>query len=181
MRDGLHHAHSSYLKNVSAIKNGASHRTGNFENQGGFTMRLWVWYCEGHGWTAIFYLIYKFTKSVVGWVIGRSACVFYGRTGPAYNWPPASIFYGRTGPDKWTDGWTDTRTGFLQERGEVGASPSSGFLFCTWVPNRSLGLSLRASVRLWPLDAKKSDGKTGCGRKVTVDAEKSDGKKIRQS
>jgi hypothetical protein len=23
--------------------------------------------------------------SVVGWVTGRSACVFYGRTGPAYN------------------------------------------------------------------------------------------------
>jgi hypothetical protein len=31
-------------------------------------------------------------------VTGRSACVFYGRTGPAYNWPPATIFYGRTGP-----------------------------------------------------------------------------------
>jgi len=31
------------------------------------------------------YLIYKFTKSVGGWVTGRSACVFYGRTSPAYN------------------------------------------------------------------------------------------------
>jgi len=35
---------------------------------------------------------------------------------------------------------TDGRTGFLQERGEVGASPSSGFLLCAWVPNRTLGL-----------------------------------------
>jgi hypothetical protein len=30
------------------------------------------------------------------------------------------------------------------------------------------------------VDAEKSDGKTGRGRKVTVDAEKSDGKKIRR-
>jgi hypothetical protein len=67
-------------------------------------------------------------------VIGRSACVFYGRTGPAYNWPPASIFYATTGPDSRTDGRTDRRTGFLQERGEVGPSPSSGFLLCAWVP-----------------------------------------------
>jgi hypothetical protein len=36
-------------------------------------------------------------------VIGRSACIFYGRTGAAYNWPPASIFYGKTGPDRWTN------------------------------------------------------------------------------
>jgi hypothetical protein len=49
-------------------------------------------------------LIYKFTNpSVRPWVIGRSGCFFYGRTGPAYNWPPASIFYGRTGPDGRTD------------------------------------------------------------------------------
>ncbi len=49
-----------------------------------------------------------------GWVTGRSACVFYGRTGPAYNWPPASIFYGGTGLDgrtharreKWRENWT---------------------------------------------------------------------------
>jgi hypothetical protein len=66
-------------------------------------------------------------------VTGRSACVFYGRTGPAYNWPPASIFYGGTGPDSRTDGRTDRRTGFLRETGEVGASPSSGFLLCAWV------------------------------------------------
>jgi hypothetical protein len=70
------------------------------------------------------YLIYKFTKSVGSWVTGCSACVFYGRTGPAYNWPPASIFYGGTGPDglagpcglcpyvttgrreKWRENWT---------------------------------------------------------------------------
>jgi hypothetical protein len=38
VRDGLRHAHSSYLKNVSAIKNGASHK--NPKDQGGFTMRL---------------------------------------------------------------------------------------------------------------------------------------------
>ncbi len=30
----------------------------------------------------------------------------------------------------WMDERTDGRTGFLQERGEVGASPSSGFLLC---------------------------------------------------
>jgi hypothetical protein len=51
VRDELRHAHSSYLKNVSAVKNGVSHR--NPEDQGGFMMRLWVWYCEGHGWTDI--------------------------------------------------------------------------------------------------------------------------------
>ncbi len=38
VRDRLRHAHSSYLKNVSVIKNGASHR--NPEDQGGFTMHL---------------------------------------------------------------------------------------------------------------------------------------------
>ncbi len=54
--------------------------------------------CGRHGKRFSFpYLIYKFTKSMVGWVTGRSACVFCGRTGPTYNWPPASIFYGRTG------------------------------------------------------------------------------------
>jgi len=42
-------------------------------------------------------------------VTGRSACVFYGRTGPAYNWPSASIFYGGTGPDGRMDGRTDER------------------------------------------------------------------------
>ncbi len=51
VRDGLRHAHSSYLKNVNAVKNGASHR--NLEDQGRFTMHLWVWYCEGHGWIDI--------------------------------------------------------------------------------------------------------------------------------
>jgi len=40
-------------------------------------------------------------------VTGRSACVFYGRTGPAYNWPSASISMAE--PAR-TDGWTDGQT-----------------------------------------------------------------------
>ncbi len=75
-------------------------------------------------------------------MIGRSACIFYGRTDPAYNWPLASIFYGRTG----LDGRTDGRMGFLQERAEVGASPSSGFLLCAWVPRGSSGFLLCAWI-----------------------------------
>jgi hypothetical protein len=35
-------------------------------------------------------------------------------------------------------------------------------------------------VRMWPLDAEKSDEKTGRGRKMTMDAEKNDEKKIRR-
>jgi hypothetical protein len=35
------------------------------------------------------------------------------------------------------DGGMDGRTGFLQERAEVGASPSFGFLLCAWVPSSS--------------------------------------------
>ncbi len=44
--------------------------------------------------------------------------------------------------------WTDGRTGFLQERAEVGASLSSGFLLCAWVPNRTLGLFWFFALRL---------------------------------
>jgi hypothetical protein len=148
--------------------------------------------------------------SMGGSMIGRSACIFYGRTSAAYNWPPASIFYGRIDPDgrtdgrvffrkelglelllplvfcfalgfltvgdwafwlhflrqnwpgqsdertdrfsmadsAWTDGRTDGRTGFLQERAEVGASPSSGFLLCAWVPRGSSGFVLCACLPL---------------------------------
>ncbi len=60
---------------------------------------------------------------MVGWVTGRSACVFYGRTGPAYNWPPASIFYGRTGPD----GRTHERVFF---RKEESSEPLLPLVFC---------------------------------------------------
>jgi len=38
VRDKLCHAHSSYLKNVSAVKNSVYHK--NPEDQGRFTMRL---------------------------------------------------------------------------------------------------------------------------------------------
>ncbi len=43
---------------------------------------------------------------------------------------------------------TDGRTGFLQERAEVGAFPSSGFLLCAWVPNKTLGLFWFFALRL---------------------------------
>jgi hypothetical protein len=42
----------------------------------------------------------------------------------------------------------DEQTGFLQERAEVEASPSSGFLLCTWVPNKTLGLFWFFALRL---------------------------------
>jgi hypothetical protein len=48
-----------------------------------------------------------YINSLSPWVIGRSACVFYGRTGLVYNWPQASIFYGGTGLDGRTDGRTN--------------------------------------------------------------------------
>jgi hypothetical protein len=96
----------------------------------------------------VYHILY--INSLSPWMIGRSACVFYGRTGPAYNWPPASIFYATTGPD----GRTDRRTGFLQEGGEVGASPSSGFLLCalfrgpeTQIP--TVRLSRSGNPRSW--------------------------------
>ncbi len=63
-------------------------------------------------------LIYKFTKSVRPWVIGRSACIFYGRTSLCF-------FCGRTGPA----GRTMSRT---RVHADLSISQSV-YAFCFWL------------------------------------------------